>query len=219
MHTKCFIVIISERCLISIAYNIILAHLCAHVKGFVGLPMIRFNLSKLLDKLEAKEGRKVTLKELSERSGCDRNVLSRIQSKPEVIPSASVIDKLVQFFFFEVERDPKKPHLDRNRIRSVIKDFVSVFPDDEAFWKGIPASLRDNPKLTISELWQLYSNQHTQDRAESPKVAEIKGSLKAKILEAESTRKEGLDIELTLSAEEFDLLRDKLSVEMGGKPK
>jgi len=181
--------------------------------------MIRFNLAKLLDKLEAKEGRKVTLKELSERSGCDRNVLSRIQSKPDVIPSASVIDKLVQFFFFEIARDPQRPHLDRNRIRSVIKDFVSVFPDDEAFWKGIPASFRDNPKLTIGELWQLYTNQNTPQKVDSPKVTEIKSSLKAKIIEAETTRKEGLDIELTLTSEEFDLLRDTLYPNMGSKRK
>ena len=79
--------------------------------------MIRFNLPKLLEKLEAKEGKKITLKELSERSGCDRNVLSRIKSRPDIIPSASVIDKLVQFFFFEISRDSEKPHLDRNRIR------------------------------------------------------------------------------------------------------
>lgn len=192
------------------------------VKNFLALFccfMIRFNLAKLLEKLEAKEGRKVTLKELSERSGCDRNVLSRIQSKPEVIPSASVIDKLVQFFFFEIARDPQKPHLDRNRIRSVIKDFVSVFPDDDAFWKGIPASFRDNPKLTISELWQLYTNQNTPQKVDNPKVTEIRSSLKAKLLEAETNRKEGLDIELMLTAEEFDLLREKLPVEMGGKRK
>jgi transcriptional regulator with XRE-family HTH domain len=181
--------------------------------------MIRFNLAKLLEKLEAKEGRKVTLKELSERSGCDRNVLSRIQSKPDVIPSASVIDKLVQFFFYEIARDPQRPHLDRNRIRSVIKDFVSVFPDDEAFWKGIPASFRDNPKLTIGELWQLYTNQNTPQKVESPKLTEIKSSLKAKIVEAETTRKEGLDIELTLTSEEFDLLRDTLYPNMGSKRK
>jgi transcriptional regulator with XRE-family HTH domain len=181
--------------------------------------MIRLNLPKLLEKLEAKEGRKITLKELSERSGCDRNVLSRIQSKPEVIPSASVIDKLVQFFFFELKRDPSKPHLDRNRIRSVIQDFVSVFPDDEEFWKGIPASFRDNATMTITELWQLYTNNNAPPKVDNPKLTETKGSLKAKILEAEADRKEGLDIELTLTAEEFDLLRNTLTVDMGGKPK
>jgi transcriptional regulator with XRE-family HTH domain len=181
--------------------------------------MIRFNLAKLLEKLEAKEGRKITLKELSERSGCDRNVLSRIQSNPKVIPSASVIDKLVQFFFFEIARDPEKPHLDRNRIRSVLKDFVAVFPDDEAYWKGIPASFRDNPKLAIAELWQLYTNQNTPPKVDNPKVTEIRSNLKAKLLEAESTRKEGLDIELMLTAEEFDLLREKLPQNMGGKLK
>jgi hypothetical protein len=181
--------------------------------------MIRFNLPKLLDYLEEKEGRRITLKELSERSGCDRNVLSRIQSRPEIVPSANVIDKLVQFFFFEIARDPSKPHLDRNRMRRVIKDFVGVFPDDEAFWQGIPTSLRDNPKLTIQELWQLYTKLNTPPKLHSPKLSEVKSSLKAKMLEADEARKQGLDIELTLSEEEFDLLREQLPLNMGGVKK
>lgn len=179
--------------------------------------MIRFNLPKLLEKLEAKEGKKITLKELSERSGCDRNVLSRIQSRPDIIPSASVIDKLVQFFFFEISRDSEKPHLDRNRIRSVIKDFVSVFPDDDEFWKGIPASFRDNPTISITELWQLYTNQFASEKVESPKVAEVRSNLKAKILDAEANRQEGFDIELTLTPDEFDLLRSSIPQNIGGK--
>jgi transcriptional regulator with XRE-family HTH domain len=181
--------------------------------------MIRFNLAKLLDKLEQKEGKKITLKELSERSGCDRNVLSRIQSRPEIIPSANVIDKLVQFFFFEIARDPSKPQLDRNRMRAVIKDFVAVFPDDEGFWRDIPASFRENPKLAISELWQLYTKFNTPPKLHSPKLSEIKGSLKAKMLEADEARKMGSDIELILSEEEFDLLREQLPINMGGVKK
>jgi hypothetical protein len=181
--------------------------------------MIRFNLSILLDKLERKEGKKITLKELSERSGCDRNVLSRIQSRPEIIPSANVIDKLVQFFFFELARDPAKPHLDRNRIRTVIREFVAVFPDEETFWKDIPATFRDNPKMTISELWQLYTKFNTPPKQHSPKLSEVKGSLKAKMLEADEARKQGLDIELILSEEEFDLLREQLPINMGGVKK
>jgi hypothetical protein len=67
--------------------------------------MIRFNLLKLLEKLEVKEGRRVPLKEVAEKSGCDKNALSRMVNHPEVIPSATVIDKLVQYFFFELTRD------------------------------------------------------------------------------------------------------------------
>lgn len=181
--------------------------------------MIRLNLPKLLEKLEAKEGRKITLKELSERSGCDRNVLSRIQSKPEVIPSASVIDKLVQFFFFEISRDPAKPQLDRNRMRSVIKDFVSVFPDDEKFWSNIPESFRNNPTIAVSELWSLYTKFNTPEKVVAPKLTETRSSLKTKLLEAEESRQSGLEIELSLTAEEFDLLRDTLPQNMGGKRK
>ena len=179
--------------------------------------MIRFNLAKLLDKLEAKEGKKITLKELSGRSGCDRNVLSRIQSRPDIIPSASVIDKLVQFFFFEISRDPKRPYLDRNRMRSVIKDFVSVFPDNDEFWVSIPPSFKDNPTISVAELWTLYTRFTTPMRVESPKLSEVKSSLKAKILEAEESRQAGLDIELTLTPEEFDLLRESIPQNMGGK--
>jgi hypothetical protein len=181
--------------------------------------MIRFNLSNLLDKLEAKEGRKITLKELSGRSGCDRNVLSRIQSKPEVIPSATVIDKLVQFFFFEIARDPKKPHLDRNRMRSVIKDFVWVFPDDERFWENLPESFRNNPGIAVSELWSLYTKFNTPLKVVAPQLAELKSSLKTKLLEAEKSRQEGFEIELSLTVEEFDLLRKELPINMGGVKK
>lgn len=200
----------------------IIAHICAQSQVLFYGFMIRFNLSKLLDKLEAKEGKKITLKELSERSGCDRNVLSRIQNRPDIIPSANVIDKLVQFFFFEISRDGSKPHLDRNRMRSVIKDFVSVFPDDEEFWIGIPSSFRDNPTISLTELWQLYTQRKTPVKVETAKLSDAKAvslvqsSLKDKLLDAQQSRQEGLDIDISLSADEFDLLRAQLPSEFGG---
>jgi transcriptional regulator with XRE-family HTH domain len=180
--------------------------------------MIRLNLAKLLDKLEAKEGRKITLKELSERSGCDRNVLSRIQSKPEVIPSASVIDKLVQFFFSEIARDLKKPHLDRNRIRSVIKDFVAVFPDGDEFWSAIPPEIRNNPTVALDDIWSIYTRAKTPEKPkQAAKLSEIKNSLKAKFLDADASKLESSEIELSLTLEEFELLRETLPQNMGGK--
>jgi len=178
--------------------------------------MIRFNLLKLLEKLEAKEGRRVPLKEVAEKSGCDKNALSRMVNHPEVIPSATVIDKLVQYFFFELTRDEEKPYLDRNRIRSVIKDLVWVYPDDEAFWADIPAGLRENPNVSLTDIWALYTKFKTPPREKSPKETELRNSLKAKLLEAEKNKQEGEEVELSLTPDEFALLRKSLPQNMGG---
>lgn len=161
----------------------------------------------------------MTLKELSERSGCDRNVLSRMLNRPDIVPSAGAIDKLVQFFFFEITRDPERPHLDRNRIRSVIKDFVWVFPDDDAFWKQIPPSFRENPNIPLADIWSLYTKFNAPVKEKSPKETELRNSLKAKLLEAEKVRQEGGDIEISLTPEELDVLRSKLPESFGGTAK
>jgi hypothetical protein len=180
--------------------------------------MIRFNLLNLLDKLRDETGRRVTLKEVAEKSGCDKNALSRMVNHPEVVPSAHVIDKLVQYFFFELTRDKEKPHLDRNRIRSVIKDLVCVYPDKvhEEFWSDIPAGLRDNPNVSLTDIWALYTKFKTPPREKSPKDTEVKSSLKTKLLEAEKNKQEGEEIELSLTPDEFALLRANLYENMGG---
>jgi hypothetical protein len=180
--------------------------------------MIRFNLSKLLEKLEAAKGRRYTLKEVSERSGCDKNALSRMANHPEIVPSAKVIDELVQFFFFELTRDEKKPHLDRNRIRSVIKDFVAVFPDSDEFWSVIPPEIRNNPTVALDDIWSIYTRAKTPEKPkQAAKLSETKSSLKAKFLEAEANKQESNEIELSLTLEEFELLRETLPQNMGGK--
>jgi hypothetical protein len=179
--------------------------------------MIRFNLGKFIEKLEAKEGKRITLKQLSERSGCDRNVLSRILSRPDIIPSANVIDKLVQFFFREIARDSSKPHLDRSRMGALIREFVSVFPDDAEYWRGIPRSFGENPTVSLSDLWLLYTEFSVGERTNPPKLTEVRSSLKAKLLDADQNRQAGLDIDVSLSPEELDLLREQLPQNMGGK--
>jgi hypothetical protein len=180
--------------------------------------MIRFNLMKLLDKLEAEEGRRITLKEVSEKSGCDRNALSRMVNHPDVVPSAQVIDKLVQYFFFELTRDEDKPHLDRSRIRSVIKDFVWVYPDPDRkeFWADIPVGIRDNPTVPLSDIWTLYTKFQVPSRNRPPKEEELKDNIKDKLLEAERAKQEGEDIEISFTPDEFAVLRLNLAHNMGG---
>lgn len=181
--------------------------------------MIRFNLLTLLDKLSKKRGRKVTLKEVAEGSRCDKNALSRIVNQPKIIPSANVIDKLAQYFFFELSRDAEKPHLDRNRMKSVIKDFISVYPDQPEFWQSIPESIRNRPEVELAQIWDMYTITHRPVREASPELDEIKSRIRAKLLEAERLRQAGDDIELTLTPEELDVLREKLPINMGGVSK
>lgn len=180
--------------------------------------MIRFNILKLLDNLEAKRGKKYTLKEVSEKSGCDKNALSRMVNHPEVIPSAKVIDQLVQFFFFELTRDEEKPHLDKNRIKKVINNFITVYPDQDEFWSILPPEIRNNPDaMPLDAIWSVYTRLHTPVREKPAKETEIRAALKAKILEAEQSKQEGSEIELSLSHEEFELLRKNLPQNMGGQ--
>ena len=181
--------------------------------------MIRFNLLTLLDKLSKKRERKVTLKEVAEGSGCDKNALSRIVNQPQIIPSANVIDKLSQFFFFELAREVEKPHLDRNRMKSVIKDFISVYPDRPEFWEGIPESIRNRPEVELAQIWDMYTITHRPLRQVSTELLEIKSSIRGKLLEAERLRQSGADIELSLTPEELDVIREKLPVNMGGVSK
>lgn len=90
--------------------------------------MIRIEIERLRARLEIQENRKITNKELSQRSGCDRNVLSRIVARPDIIPSAAVIDKLAQFFFNELEN--KTPdECPREHMNMILLDMVQVFPD------------------------------------------------------------------------------------------
>lgn len=110
--------------------------------------MIRIEIERLRKQLEIQEGRKITNKVLSQRSGCDRNILSRIAAQPQIVPSAAVIDKLAQFFFNALENKTHNqcPH---EHMRMILADMVQVFPDSitndriEQFkqFKTVPASV------------------------------------------------------------------------------
>lgn len=110
--------------------------------------MIRIEIERLKKRLEIQENKKLTLKELSLRSGCDRNVLSRLTSSPHIIPSASAIDKLAQFFFNALEN--KTPNeCPKEHMKMILLDMVQVFPeslsnekiDQFKQFKSVPASM------------------------------------------------------------------------------
>jgi transcriptional regulator with XRE-family HTH domain len=119
------------------------------------IAMIRFDLAKMTQRLEQKEKRKITLKEISEKSGCDKNALSRLVNHPDVIPSANLIDRLVQFFFNQLKTNDRKQ--DAELMSEIVKSFVCVFPDDEQYWEPIPKGIRNNLHVSLSDVWEIYS--------------------------------------------------------------
>jgi hypothetical protein len=179
--------------------------------------MIRFNVLKLMGNLEEVRGQKCTLKEVAAKSGCDKNALSRMVNHPEIIPSANVIDRLVQFFFFELMRDSEKPNLDRNRMKKAITEFISVYPDNEEYWSILPPEIRDNrDSMPLDAIWAVYARLHKVTREKTKlNLAEVQQAFKNKVLEADKAREEGAEVQLTLSAEEFELLLKKLPLVVG----
>ena len=120
--------------------------------------MIRFNILNLLKKIEGKRGKRVTLKEVSEKSGCDKNALSRMVNHPEIVPSANVIDKLAQYFFHELLEVNESNLTEQELMKEIIKELITIYPDDEKYWKEIPETFRENLNTTsLDAIWDLRS--------------------------------------------------------------
>lgn len=113
--------------------------------------MFRIEIERLRKRLEIQNGKKYTNKELSALSGCDKNVLSRITNSPQVIPSATVIDKLAQFFFTALENHTvdECPH---QHMKEIILDMVQVFPDHITNEKI--SLLKPIKTVSVTVLWE-----------------------------------------------------------------
>lgn len=120
--------------------------------------MLRFNLRKLLAELEMKTGRRITLKEVCESSGCDKSVLSRILNQPDKMPSAKVIDDLVLYFYNAFRKFDQRKR-DDELIKEIIGKFISVYPMDFDLRElnATEEEIEDFNNMPIEEQWQLYN--------------------------------------------------------------
>lgn len=177
--------------------------------------MIRFNLKKLLTKLEKETGRKYLLKEVAELSGCDKNALSRMVNHPEIVPSAAVIDKLVQFFFYAMKEKTDKQYasLKLNTkwiMETIIRDFIVVYPDRADFWEILPKEIRDNSdSVTLDTVWSIYERL-SNPRIDTP-VTEIRPSTLLDAMEPIQIEEDGQrTIRFTLPEEHYLFIMRKL---------
>ncbi len=177
--------------------------------------MIRLNLLKLMQILEKDCGRKISLKEVADESKCDRNALSRLINHPDVVPTAGIIDKLVQYFFLarkEVleKNSPKKGRINEKWLMdSILRSFISVYPDSKEYWDILPDEIQLNPNETsIETLWSIY------ERLKQPSVEpeapnnEFKNKADSIIAKLEAAREHvtGGAVKLELSVEECNLI-------------
>lgn len=65
--------------------------------------MIRFKLRELLADMEFKVGKRVTIKEVSEKTSINRVTLSKIINQKGYSTTTEVIDKLCEFFDCDVQ--------------------------------------------------------------------------------------------------------------------
>jgi DNA-binding Xre family transcriptional regulator len=64
--------------------------------------LIRFRLQELMSEMQFKEGRRITLLEVAEKTGINRMTLSRMSNRKGYSTVTNNIDKLCAFFTCEV---------------------------------------------------------------------------------------------------------------------
>ena len=178
---------------------------------------------KSLKYLELRSGRKIRLKEVAEKSGCDKNALSRLVNHPDVMPSAGVIDKLVQYLFLErreldrLATEGKDIGIASNKMKKVINEFVSVYPDHDEFWNILPAGLSDDPSTSVETLWSIYDNFKAPEEVKKFVASDDHKNYKsvlAKLMAAGEKYEGRSEAEVTLTSDEVLFLIGKLPLLM-----
>ena len=66
--------------------------------------MLRFKLKELIAEKEFQEGRRVTILEISERTGITRNTLSKMLNQPGASVRSEYLDRLCSYFNCRIEQ-------------------------------------------------------------------------------------------------------------------
>jgi hypothetical protein len=137
--------------------------------------MIRVTLDSIIKLLEQERfmkgpgpgGGRVSLGEVSEKTGIHRNILSRIVNKPAANTSSEHIGKLAEFFFYEflkLKMHEKWRCGEVGLMANVISRLIAVFPEQgehQAFIKKLGES-GEVDELPMSRIWEFYASSHPQ---------------------------------------------------------
>lgn len=147
--------------------------------------MLRVSLERLIKRVDAKRQaeakadgsekfKRLTIGEISDGSGVHRNIVSRILNNPEEPVSTLHIDRIIQFFFYELRKFDKMPWedprvIERERIQQLVALCIDIFPEHEEHGEFIKSLVSEETKesnaesdveeevdLNVPILWQLY---------------------------------------------------------------
>lgn len=105
--------------------------------------MIRFRLAELMADHQFKHGRRITVKDLSELTGINRNTLSRMANTRGYSTSTDTLDKLCRFFGCDVGDLARYIH--EEPAASLAQATASVDPSDVDVRPVDPEPVRELP--------------------------------------------------------------------------
>lgn len=118
--------------------------------------MLRVSLNRMVGVLESKAGKKLTIAGISQKTGIHRNILSRIINHPEDNSSLRHIEKLMEFFFYELQ--PITNLSDENLSSFIVANLLEFFPE-QAEHKDFINSLQkigNSIDVPVAMLWEFF---------------------------------------------------------------
>ena len=128
--------------------------------------MIQVNLRKLLQRLENDVGLKISISELSRKTGIHRNILSKLNNELNQVVSSDVIDSLLNYAFrvlrsSDPDTDLLNPNWqlsDRELMSSLLTTLISMFPGHSYIERDL------EPHLEKSKYTSLVPHEGDKDK-------------------------------------------------------
>lgn len=174
--------------------------------------MIQVNLRKLLQKLENDVGLKISISELSRKTGIHRTILSKLNNELNQTVSSDVLDSLINYAFRVVrsanpQTDVLNPNWqlsDRELMTLLLNTLISVFPGHSYIQKDLEPHLEkskyttlvpfegdkekmipvvDLKEIPFDKLWEFHERLHPDHKAYWNEILSRELSEKAKLEE------------------------------------
>jgi transcriptional regulator with XRE-family HTH domain len=173
--------------------------------------MIYVDLQRILFEIAKRTGRKLTLSEVSERSGVHRNIISQINNNPTDRIASDYLAKLAEFFFHVLRHSPQKPEKsDKELMNWVFSNLVSMYPDHPVYQEKL-SSIEGTGGARIvlppENLWKIFENESKDTPADELLLDDFKefsevieeGSVEIVTKSFAVRRRNKIDRELTAS--------------------
>jgi hypothetical protein len=114
--------------------------------------MLIIRLLEMMQTLQQVRESPVTLTEVATATGIHRKILSRLHNRPGASIKGDTIDRLAQFFFEEFVRSGRVDLAPQEIMAIVVSKLLIVYPDDDAFLRGVLSELELPPQKAVGKL-------------------------------------------------------------------